>query len=273
VGSSYPAINSKDIKNILFPLPPLPEQQAIATALSDIDGLINSLQKLIDKKKKIKQSAMQELLTGKRRLEGFSGEWVEVSLKDVAKFFKGKGLAKSDISNGGKYKCIHYGELFTVYKENIKSVISRTSINEGAFLSKENDVLMPTSDVTPNGLAKASCIQENNVILGGDILIIRSDDNIDGVFLSNVIRYNESQVLKLVSGITVYHLYASDMKNFYFRCPPTKAEQTAIANILSDMDSEIEALERKLNKYKDIKQGMMQELLTGRIRLLEEAVP
>ena len=112
-------------KKTLMPRPPYPEQQAIATALSDMDGLINSLQKLIGKKKNIKQGAMQELLTGKRRLEGFSGEWVEVLLKDVVKFFKGKGFAKSDISNGGKYKCIHYGELFTVYKEKIKSVISR----------------------------------------------------------------------------------------------------------------------------------------------------
>ena len=100
--SGQPGINGNEYASFKIPIPPLPEQQAIATALSDIDGLINSLQKLIDKKKNIKQGAMQELLTGKRRLEGFSGEWVEVSLKDVAKFFKGKGLAKSDISNGGK---------------------------------------------------------------------------------------------------------------------------------------------------------------------------
>jgi len=117
---------------------------------------------------------------------------------------------------------------------------------------------MPTSDVTPRGLAKASCVTVDGVILGGDILVIRSDVNrIVGSFLSYLIRREEDQVLQLVTGTTVFHLYGSDMKRFTFKMPSV-AEQKAIVAVLHDMDAELAAL----------KQGMMQELLTGRIRLV-----
>jgi len=127
---------------------------------------------------------------------------------------------------------------------------------------------MPTSDVTPRGLAKASCVRVDGVILGGDILVIRSDTNlIHGPFLSLVIRYEETQVLQLVTGSTVYHLYGSDMKNFTFSRPPL-AEQTAIAEVLTEMDAELAALEQRREKTLALKQAMMQELLTGNIRLI-----
>jgi type I restriction enzyme, S subunit len=127
---------------------------------------------------------------------------------------------------------------------------------------------MPTSDVTPRGLAKASCVRANGVILGGDILVIRSDrKSVCGSFLSYVIRREEGQVLQLVRGSTVFHLYGSDMKKFTFLMP-NLAEQTAIATVLSDMDTELAALETRREKTQALKQGMMQELLTGRIRLV-----
>lgn len=127
---------------------------------------------------------------------------------------------------------------------------------------------MPTSDVTPRGLAKASCVEINDVILGGDILVIRSDINlIFGPFLSYLIRYEEEQVLQLVTGSTVFHLYGADMKKFTFSMPPLP-EQTAIAKVLSGMDAELSTLEQRRNKTRDLKQAMMQELLTGRTRLV-----
>jgi type I restriction enzyme S subunit len=189
-------------------------------------------------------------------------------LGEYSEFHKGKGLPKSEITTNGKYKCIHYGELFTTYNEEIKEVFSRTDKKDNFFLSRANDVLMPTSDVTPNGLATASCIKENEVILGGDVLVIRAlADVLDGLFLSYSITQNKKQIMQLVSGSTVYHLYGSDMKKYQFNIPPTKEEQQAIAQILSDMDTGIESLEQKRDKYKAIKQGMMQELLTGKRRL------
>jgi type I restriction enzyme S subunit len=127
---------------------------------------------------------------------------------------------------------------------------------------------MPTSDVTPYGLATASCIKENGVILGGDILVIRMPLNtLDGLFLSYSISNNREEIMKLVSGSTVYHLYGSDMKKFEVNFPKIE-EQTRIATILSDMDTELTTLETRLSKAKSIKQGMMQQLLTGKIRLI-----
>jgi type I restriction enzyme S subunit len=263
------SITLEELFQFQIPLPKLEkEQQAIASALSDVDALITALEQLIIKKRNIKQGAMQQLLTGKKRLPGFGGEWEVKKLGEYSEFYKGKGLSKSEITANGKYKCIHYGELFTTYNEEIKEVFSRTDKKDNFFLSLVNDVLMPTSDVTPNGLATASCIKENEVILGGDVLVIRAfADVLDGIFLSYGITQNKKQIMQLVSGSTVYHLYGSDMKKYQFSIPSTIEEQQAIAQILSDMDTEIEALEQKRDKYKAIKQGMMQELLTGERRL------
>lgn len=246
----------------------LDEQQAIAGALLDADALIASLDALIAKKRDLKQATMQQLLTGKTRLPGFTGEWEVKLLGSIAEFYKGKGLPKSAISSSGQFACIHYGELFTFYGVLIREIASRTDFDVGMSLSKRNDVLMPTSDVTPTGLAKASCVKSEGIILGGDILVIRSEEHVlDGVFLASQIRYHFDQIMKLVSGSTVYHLYASDMRKFTLPVPAIE-EQLAIVSILRDMDADLAALEAKRDKAHAVKQGMMQELLTGRIRLV-----
>ncbi|WP_051711415.1 restriction endonuclease subunit S [Andreprevotia chitinilytica] len=251
-----------------LPVPDELEQEAIATVLSDIDALISGLDQLIAKKRDIKQAAMQQLLTGKTRLPGFDGEWQTMRLGDVALFHKGKGLPKSALNEFGSESCIHYGELFTKYSETIQYVNGRTDFLGDCFRSIANDVLMPTSDVTPRGLAKASCLLIDDVVLGGDILIVRVDaGRVCGTFLSYVIRYEEGQILQLVSGSTVFHLYAVDMKEFIFSSP-SLAEQQAIVDFLSDMDAEITILEQRRNKARQLKQGMMQQLLTGQIRLI-----
>lgn len=267
--SGVPGVNRNDLHEIVVALPSTrTEQKTIAEALSDTDALIESLEQLITKKRQIKQGAMQELLTGKRRLPGFSGEWESRRLGKVAEFFKGKGLPKSQIIPDGADACIHYGELFTQYSETISEIFSHTNGSTDSFRSLANDVLMPTSDVTPRGLAKASCLRADGVVLGGDILVIRPNKKmVDGSFLSYVIRQEEDSVLQLVTGSTVFHLYGSDMKKFNFLMPPI-SEQNEIVSILSDMDTELAALESRLAKARQIKQGMMQELLTGRIRLL-----
>ncbi|MBT7484533.1 restriction endonuclease subunit S [Candidatus Peregrinibacteria bacterium] len=264
-------LKRSDVLNCPVVIPTKKEEQtAIATALSNTDELIEKLEKLIDKKKAIKQGAMQELLTGKRRLPGFSEEWEPVKLGDLnsIEFSKGQGLPKSELSESGKYNCVHYGELFTRYAEKIETVVRYTNF-DGAIKSRKNDILMPTSDVTPNGLATASCILLDGAVLGGDILIIRAPKStLNGVFFSYGVHINRSQVMSLVSGSTVYHLYAGDMKNYEFLLPSIE-EQNAIATILSDMDTEIEKLEQKLSKLRRIKTGMMQQLLTGKIRIYE----
>ncbi len=187
-------------------------------------------------------------------------DWKKKPLGDVAFFFKGKGLPKSEISLNATNLCIHYGELFSDYSEVITSVRSRTNLEIDCFFSVENDVLMPTSDVTPRGLAKACCIKLNDVILGGDILVIRSDKLLmNGEFLSRLIRYYESQVLQLVSGSTVFHLYASSMEKMVIVFPGIE-EQQKIADCLSSLDDLIDASAKKLELLKDHKKGLMQKL-------------
>ena len=268
IGSSVPGFNLGRLRALRFRVPALHEQKAIAEALSYADALVESLEQLVTKKRQIRKGAMQELLTGKRRLPGFSGEWEVKRLGDVATFHKGKGLPKSALEPFGTAPCIHYGELFTKYVETIQEIISRTNKSGDYFRSVGNDVLMPTSDVTPTGLAKASCVTMGGVILGGDILVIRAGtDFIFGPFLAYLIRHAQEQVLQLVTGTTVFHLYAVDMKKFTFS-RPSVVEQRVIVAVLDDMNAEIAALEAKLSKARQLKQGMMQELLTGRIRLV-----
>ena len=267
-GSTAKGIQRKKFEQLCVAIPPLPEQRAIAAALSDVDTLLDGLERLIAKRRDVKRAAMQQLLTGQTRLPGFSGEWEVKRLGELATFHKGKGLPKSALTPFGSEPCVHYGELFTQYGETIRETISRTNKAFGEFRSIANDVLMPTSDVTPRGLAKASCIVADGVVLGGDILVIRTDPElISGTFLSYVIRREDEQVLRLVTGTTVFHLYGADMKKFTFKLPRL-AEQQAIVAVLSDIDAELAALEARRDKTRALKQGMMQELLTGRTRLV-----
>jgi type I restriction enzyme S subunit len=161
--------------------------------------------------------------------------WMSQRLGDVALFLKGKGLPKSDIAADGRRPCIHYGELFTDYQEVIRTVQSWTDSDEHSVLSVDNDVLMPTSDVTPRGLAKACCVRVCDVILGGDILVIRTDRHaVSGEFLARQIRHSERRVLQLVTGTTVFHLYASAMEKLTLAFT-SMAEQIKFADCMMSL--------------------------------------
>jgi len=161
--STIPDLNHSDFYKIKFTFPSLPEQQKIANFLTAIDNRIQTLSKKKSLLEQYKKGVLQKIFKQELRFKDDNGndypEWKEKKLGKVAKFLKGKGLPKSEITVNAKYKCIHYGELFTKYDELIYNVISRTNHNEKTILSIDNDVLMPTSDVTPNGLATASCLK------------------------------------------------------------------------------------------------------------------
>lgn len=194
-------------------------------------------------------------------------DWQQVKLGDICDFKKGKGLPKDDLIKDGKYEAIHYGELFTKYHEKIEDILSKTNNNKNVFLSKKNDILMPTSDVTPRGLSTASFIDKDGVILGGDILVIRPKSNIlNGLFFSNFVSSQKQEVIKLVSGTTVFHLYGSDMSKLKFNLPPLP-EQNRIVSVLETWDKFVEKLAKKIELKKQIKKGLMQDLLTGKKRL------
>lgn len=243
------------------------EQQKIANCLSSLDEVISAETEKLDLLKDHKKGLLQQLFPAegqkvpKFRFPEFEGDgdWEETTLGEVCTFAKGKGLPKSEIVENGTFLCVHYGQLFTHYTEVIREVTSSTNMKNGV-LSKKNDVLMPTSDVTPRGLAKASCIKDEKVVLGGDILIIRPDKiKVFGEFLSRYIRHLEAEILKLVTGSTVFHLYSSSMKLLEL-CFPSLEEQRKIADCLSSVDDLIAAQSDKIESLQEHKKGLMQGL-------------
>lgn len=187
-------------------------------------------------------------------------DWQLVKLWDLAIFSKWKGLPKSEISESWINKCIHYWELFTKYWAIISNVSSRTNLNWNLCVSKKNDTLMPTSDVTPNWLATASAINEEWVILWWDIMIVNSSEILNS-FLSYYIRWNKNRVLKLVSWTTIFHIYSSSLKNFLVPLFD-KQEQQKIADILSSVDELIDQIDKVIAKQKQLKKWMLNKLLS-----------
>lgn len=267
-GSTIKTIGLAYFQDLTVIRPPLPEQRAIATALSDMDALLDGLNRLIAKKRDLKQASMQQLLTGQTRLPGFEGEWKLRLLGDLADLLKGNGLSKSQITPSGTRPCVLYGELFTTYSRVIECVVSRTDSSDGC-ISMCGDVIMPGSTTTSGiDLAIASALLKDGVALGGDINVIRQRGNdYDPVFLANYLTsVKRKEISDLTQGITIHHLYGRDLRTLALKLP-SLPEQTAIATILSDMDSELAALEERLTKTRALKQAMMSELLTGKTRL------
>ncbi len=270
VGTTMINLNQSTLRKLIIQAPTVNEQRAIAAALSDVDALLAKQGQLIAKKQGLKQAAMQQLLTGQTRLPGFSGDWEVKKLGDVCNLLKGSGLSKNLINASGLRKCILYGELFTTYGQVIQDVVSRTSSSEGR-MSEAGDVLIPGSTTTDGiDLAIASALLESGVALGGDINIVRCDIKSGFIpqFLANYLTHiKKREIAERAQGTTIVHLYGRDLRDLTVHRPAV-AEQTAIAIILSDMDTEIAALEERQTKTRALKQGMMQELLTGKTRLV-----
>lgn len=254
-----------------FLAPPLKEQAAIGKSLADTDALIDSLERLLTKKRQIKQGAMQELLTGKRRLPGFDGEWEMKRLGEMAELMKGSGLSKDAMTASGGRKCILYGELFTTYGQVIHDVVGRTNSSDG-LVSISGDVLVPGSTTTDGiDLATASALLESGVALGGDINVVRPKDadSFDPCFLANYLTHvKKREIAERAQGTTIVHLYGRDLSDLWLHLP-SLVEQGGIAQVLSEMEVEITALESRLTKAQCLKQAMAQALLSGRIRLVD----
>jgi type I restriction enzyme S subunit len=201
-----------------------------------------------------KQKLIPEL-----RFPEFAENWAVISISEICEVYRGGVFSKSDIVNNGSEPCIHYGELFTKYNEVIYKIYSSTNKTE-CFKSKVGDVLMPSSDVTPDGLARASVVMLDSVNLGGDINILRPKIQLNPVFLSYLINYSKKGIIKLVSGTTVKHIYPSQIITCSIPFTNKKSEQQKIASCLSSLDNLIAAHNQKLELLKDHKKGLMQNL-------------
>ncbi|MCG2741136.1 MAG: restriction endonuclease subunit S [Syntrophaceae bacterium] len=267
---AQPNLFLNHIERLQCPRPPLPEQEAIAEVLSDADGLIESLEQLLAKKRQIKQGATQELLTGKKRLPGFSGEWEVKRLGELGSFLKGGSVTK-DQTQSGPLACVRYGELYTRHNNYIREFYSWISreVASTATRLKTGDILFAGSGETKEEIGKcAAFLDDIEAYAGGDIVILRAE-KANPVFLGyylNTAIINHQKASR-GQGDAVVHISRAALADICGAFP-SLPEQTAIAAILSDMDGEIAAIETKLVKARTIKQGMMQELLTGRIRLV-----
>ena len=267
-GSTFLEISLNKLRNIKIPLPPLSEQNAIATALSDADALISATEKLIAKKKAIKQGAMQELLKPK---EG----WEEKSLGNLG-FIKSSSVDKIIHPNETIVNLLNYMDVYKnilIDKSKISAITSANSIQCNSMnLIKGDIVFTPTSE-TPNDIGRASLIIEDltKTVFSYHLTRLRFYDDIIVNELKPYI-FNSEQLRAYftirATGSTRFVLKKADFEDAVISFPKSKSEQTRIATILSDMDAEISLLEQKLEKQKQIKQGMMQNLLTGKIRLL-----
>ena len=266
-GSGVPTLNRNDIHLQKILLPPLDEQKKIAEILSTWDEAINLTINLIESKKQFKKALMQNLLTAKVRFPEFKDEWIEVTIGELFEFKKGQGLSKEMLDTNGKFECVLYGELYTTYDEIIENVKSRTNF-QGSIKSKFDDILIPSSTTTGSiDIAIAAVILKNDVLLGGDINILRKKrNNIYGKFVAYCItNIKNKELSSYAQGTTIIHLYAKDFKDMKIKLPNLK-EQQKIAEVLTACDDEINLLNLKLENLKRQKQGLMQKLLSAKVR-------
>lgn len=262
-GSKMPRADWDSVSKGELNYPTKDEQTKIASFLTALDEKIAQLTQKHGLLSQYKKGVMQQIFSQQLRFKDDNGEefgeWVNCSLESCASFYRGGALSKADLDENGIYECIHYGELFTSYSELIHHVKSRTNIN-GLIKSKYGDILMPSSDVTPSGLAKASSLLKEDIIIGGDINIIRPNELIFSHFLSYLLNFEKNKIIQLVSGTTVKHIYIKDIKTIELSIPSSLSEQTKIANFLSSIDQKIDQVAAQLDAAKQYKRGLLQQM-------------
>ena len=268
--TSIPMISQKQIEGIKIAIAKLDcEQAAIATALSDVDSLISALTKKIEKKKAIKQGLMQQLLTGKKRLPGFNDKWKSMLLGDIAEVKDGTHQTPKYVKSGGK----PFYSVENVTADDFKNV-KHISLEEHKALT--SNYRIEKGDVLMTRIGSIGCCKyvdwDVDASFYVSLALLKINEKYDSKFisyLSNIKSFKEEVMLNSLVFAIPQKINLGNISLIKVYIPTSKAEQTAIANILSDCDSEIAALEEKRDKYKEIKQGMMQQLLTGKIRLIK----
>jgi type I restriction enzyme S subunit len=267
VGTTRMELSIAILKEVRVPLPPTKaEQEAIAKALGDADGLIESLEQLIVKKRQIKQGAVQELLTGQKRLKGFSGAWMVKRLGEIGESLIGLTYTPGEVRSSGilvlRSSNVFEGTLR--FEDNVyveRDIPDRIMVRPG-------DILVCVRNGSRELIGKCARIDDraHGSTFGAFMAVFRSrfHEFVFHQFQSDVLKRQIREHL----GATINQITNKSLNSFEVPLPPTEAEQAAIADVLDDMDAKIDALEGKLEKARQIKQGMMQELLTGRIRLI-----
>ena len=270
MGATINQITNNDIKRFKCPVPPVEEQRKIAEILGVWDKAIELQARLVDKLELRKRALMQSLLTGRLRLPGFSDPWQKVKLGDIGVLEKGYGVPKNKIITVGK-KAITYGEIYTKYDfviRNFYSYIDSITANESKEISC-GAILFAGSGETLEDIGKCVAFIDNDVAYaGGDIIVFNPTIKVNSLLLSYILNSPSvnSQKREYGQGHSVVHIYAKDLSKIKLLLPPIE-EQTAIAEVLSTADKEIEIAKAKLAAYRTQKRGLMQQLLTGKKRV------
>ena len=262
--TAQPAISMENLKKLKVLLPPLPEQEKIAGILGTWDEAIEKLSSLIEQKKRLKKGLMQRLLTGKIRLPGFTQPWKEVKLGEICKL-EATTSKSAFIDENGKYYIIDMGAVSTE-----GTLISSKRTNTCEDLLKINDIVMPKDDIGGGNIIGKTAIikQENTYILSDHVFKLNIHDS-DSNFISYLINsYGYNKYMRRMScGSAILGLSKKDVEKCLLNIPSNISEQHAIAEVLSTADDEINLLNQKLEDLKEQKKGLMQQLLTGQIRV------
>ncbi len=274
--TATPLISKKDFEDFEFLIEDDKSRQIIiAGCLSDVDELIENLEKLIEKKKNIKLGTMQELLTGKKRLPGFTKEWKENSLGELG-VFTGGGVDKKIVAGQKTVTLLNFLDVYHkdfIYKNDLHHIVTASDTQIRKCTLKKGDVFFTPSSEMRTDLAMSAVVMEDcpGCVYSYHITRFRFNDDFDNKFKSYV--FNAKYFLDQASLISEgsgkrYVVNLSKFKNLTIKYPTDIKEQSAISKILWDIDQEIQDLEKQLNKYKLLKQGMMEQLLTGKTRLV-----
>lgn len=269
-GTTMASLSQEKIANYKLILPSYDEQRCIATTLMNIDVLLSELDKLIEKKKAIKQGTMQQLLTGKKRLKGFSNPWVERKLGEDATILRGGSPRPiedyiTDSQDGFNWIKIGDVKPDDKYLRKTAEKIKKEGLSRTRQVKKGDFILSNSMSFgRPYILDIDGCIHD------GWLVIQDYKEAYDMQFLYYVLCSEgvKNQYISMAAGSSVQNLNKEKVANIILNAPTSLEEQSAIATVLSSMDEEISVLEAKRDKYTAIKQGMMQQLLTGNIRLI-----
>lgn len=278
IGTTMASLNQKILGRVRLPFAPLDEQVAIAAALSDVDALLAGLDKLIAKKRDIKQATMQQLLTGKTRLPGFAGAWESVRLGDCLTFIKNAVFSRAELEVDGGVRYLHYGDIHTstdVYLDSASVAMPFLSEDRASGVARLRDGDLVFVDATEDlaGVGKSvevAGLADGQLVAGLHTIAVRFDKKVlaDGfkAYLQFIPDFRR-HLCSLAAGTKVLSTNRSHISSAQLALPAVE-EQEAIAFVLRSMDGELKKLEAQREKTRLLKQGMMQELLTGRTRLV-----
>jgi type I restriction enzyme S subunit len=265
-GSTIKHLYNRNILGTQIRMPPREEQTKIGNYFQNLDALINQHQQKHDKLSNIKKAMLEKMFPKQGetipeiRFKGFSGEWEEVTLGVFARFTKGQGYSKSDLSESGT-PIILYGRLYTNYQTVISQVDTFTIEKSKSLKSIGNEVIVPASGESSEDIARASAVCEPGVILGGDLNIIYPNDKINPVFLALVISngYPQKELASKAQGKSVVHIRNSDLYSLLFTMP-NREEQTVIGNYFQKLDALINQHQQQITKLTNIKQACLSKM-------------